>query len=196
MQYLMKMIDMLRLKYAAAIEKEYAKYGREGGVYEPEGEFICTYEILEKYLEVVGKICEEYVEGQSVHTTIEPETDYSGVPLSMIDRVTMTDEYTHFDLSMPMYPLSCTIETTADIDVDYQRSYIVCAYTPTLEMVAATGFDDWIEYISHVTQIDQDKDRVTMDITCKVKQEISVGGVTSWSKIELEYTAVFDDVPC
>lgn len=85
-------------------------------------------------------------------------------------------------------------KTTVDIDVDYQSANIVWVYEPTLEVMAATGFDDWIEYVDHSTDIEQDKNRVTMDITCKIKQEMSLGTTTSWSKITISYPAVFRNV--
>ena len=40
-------------EYEAAIVAEYAKYGIEGGVYEPESPFYCTREMLESDLKLV-----------------------------------------------------------------------------------------------------------------------------------------------
>lgn len=181
-------------EYSAAITEEYAKYGLEGGVYEPEGEFLCTYETMQNDLATVREFCEAYVENQPVSTANEPETKPAKSPLVMIDTVTKEDMYTHVDLSLPVMPQTCTIKTTVDIDVDYQSANIVWVYEPTLEVMAATGFDDWIEYVDHSTDIEQDKNRVTMDITCKIKQEMSLGTTTSWSKITISYPAVFRNV--
>lgn len=183
-------------EYSAAIEAEYAEYGIEGGVFEPEGEFLCTHETLQSDLAIVKEYCENYVKRQQMPIMVEPETEPSISSRVMRGTVTMTDSYIYFDTSVPVMPLWCKIETTVDIVVDYQGAYIVYANTPTLEVTEALGFDDWIEYVSHSTTIDQENHRVTMDITCKVKEEVSLGAVTSWAKIDITYPAVYNDVPC
>ena len=69
-------------EYAKAIEAEYAKYGVEGGVYEPEGEFFCTIDTLEQDLNIVrqraksiaaAKISSPIQSCNSTASAIEPQ---------------------------------------------------------------------------------------------------------------------------
>ena len=183
-------------EYAAEVEAEYAKYGIEGGVYKPKGEFICTYDTLQSDLAIVREFCRDHVKSQAVPIMIESKLEPDINPTAMPGHKIMTDLYTHIDMTLPIVPLYCKIKTTVRIDIDYQRPYIISVGTPTLEVTEATGFADWIEYVSHSTIIDQDKGSVTMYINCKVKQEMSLGGITSWAKIDINYSAKFKDVTC
>lgn len=188
--------DITFEEYSIAVEKEYAKYGIEGGVYEPEGEFFCTYEMLQHDLAIIDELCQSDVDYQQTASVSETGKEEYVSPTAMRGTVTMTDTYIYSNLAQPTFPRSCTIQTTADIVVDYQGAYIAYAEKPTLEVLGATGYADWIEYVSHSTSINQSKHRVTMDITCKIKEETSVGMVTSWAKKQISYTAVFKNVPC
>lgn len=184
-------------EYAAAIEAEYAKYGIEGGVYEPDGEFLCTYETLQSDLKIVEEYCKAYRSHQEKPSVVIPKIEVSMSPASMPGQVEMTTTTLYHDMSLPVFPVICQIQTTTLIDVDYQRSYIICANTPSLELLSGTGVDDWIEYVSHrTTDIDQNKKSLTMEVTCKVKKSLSLGMSTSWSKVTIKYIAYFNDVPC
>ena len=188
--------DITFEEYSIAVEKEYAKYGIEGGVYEPEGEFYCTYEMLQHDLAIIDELCQSEMDYQKTASISEAEKEDYVSPTAMRGTVTVTDTYLYSDLSLPTVPRSCTIQTTADIVVDYQGAYIAYAEKPTLEVLGATGYADWIEYVSHSTSINQSKHSVIMNITCKIKKETSVGFVTSWSKQEISYVATFKNVPC
>ncbi len=184
-------------EYAKAIEAEYAKYGVEGGVYEPEGEFFCTIDTLEQDLNIVrqraksiaaAKISSPIQSCNSTASAIEPQ--------GMITTTTMTDTYFYKDLSHPIIPYSCTIKTTVVITSDYQNAHIISVSKPELEITKGIGIDDWIEYVSHSTSINQEKKSAQQTIVCKVKEEISLGAITSWEKVEVTYIASFKNIPC
>lgn len=184
-------------EYAEAIEAEYAKYGLEGGVYEPEEEFICDVEMLEQDLNIVRLYAESVVERAgtpSPHPSNNISSDVA--PLSMIGTVTKTATYYYTNLSNPIIPCFCTIQSTSVITVDYQNSHIVSASRPALEIVSGTGIADWIEYVSHSTSINQTRKSVSQTITCKIKQEITLGVSTSWSKIQITYNANYNNISC
>ena len=185
-------------EYSAAIEAEYAKYGIEGGVYEPEGEFICTSEDLETSLAIIR----EYLESKDVENAFvlaEAESsDYlnpSIMPTAMPVTVTMTSSYWYFDFSLPIIPRECTIETTVDITVNAQDATIMSVGTPSLEVVGGTGIADWIEYVDHSTTINQSDKSVSMYVTCKIKCETSLGSITSWDKQTINYFTKFTNIP-
>lgn len=184
-------------EYSAAIEAEYAKYGIEGGVYEPEGEFICTSEDLETSLAIIR----EYIESKGVaDVPVEEKAENNGflnppiMPAAMPVTYTMTTSYYYCDLSVPLLPRECIIETTADITANVQNSTIMRVSTPSLEVVGGTGIADWIEYVSHSTTIDLAKKSVSMNITCKIKYELVVGAATSWNKQTISYHTTFKDI--
>ena len=117
------------------------------------------------------------------------------MPTAMPVTVTMTDSYFYSDISMPLMPRTCTIETTVDIDVDAQDARIKSVSTPSLEVTSGTGIDDWIEYVSHSSTLDQKNKSVKMEVTCKIKYEMSVGAITTWSKETINYIANFKKIP-
>lgn len=187
-------------EYSAIIEAEYAKYGIEGGVYKPEGEFICTSEDLETSLAVIREYIASIddVENTRILENGSESSDClipSVMPTAMPVTVTMTSSYLYSDLSLPILPATCTIQTTADITVNAQDATIMSASSPSLEIVEGFGIADWIEYVSHTTTINQAKKTVTMTITCKIKREINVGAATSWSKQTITYTTNFKNIP-
>lgn len=188
-------------EYSEAIEAEYAKYGIEGGVYEPEGEFICTYEDLEASLVIIRNYIESrHMEQTEIESLENNSCSVSPItPTAMPVTVTMTDLYTYVSggpiPGLPIVPNYCTIATTVDIVVDVQNLTIISVSNPILEVTQGFGIADWIEYVSHSTVINQSNKSVTMNITCKIKNELNVGPVTSWEKETITYKACFDNIP-
>lgn len=187
-------------EYSAAIEAEYAKYGIEGGVYEPEGEFICTSEDLETSLAIIRENIETKSKGAGNVVVLEEaeSSDYlnpSIMPTVMPVTVTMSTNYFYANLDFPLIPRGCTIKTTVNITVNVQSSNILSVGIPSLKVENGIGIADWVEYVSHSSTINQSNNSVTMYVTCRLKFETSLGVTTAWSTETISYSTTFKNIP-
>lgn len=190
-------------EYSAAIEAEFEKYGIEGGVYEPDGEFMYTYEDLEADLNILHEYLENKEDSKIAEKKLVGEPIISGgiltppvMPMATYVTVTMTSTYFHTDVSLPIFPRFCTIKTKVNILTNRQNSTIVSVSKPSLSVENGVTIDDWIEYVNHQTWIDQAKKRVTMSVTCKLKYSLTILPIPLWEKATIDYITVFKDVPC
>lgn len=181
-------------EYEAAVIAEYAKFGIEGGVYQPTDDFYCTVAMLKDDLNAVR----EYAQALDALASYDSNVnwyllnhDNEVSPHAMYIDVPCTDYYTYINMEMPILPMECKIKTTVVFRVDAQNSYIVSGGAPELEVMKGTNIDDWVELVSYDYNIDQAKRKVTALITCKLKSTLSLGAGTSWNKFEIFYPCTF-----
>lgn len=180
--------------YSAAIEAVYAEYGLEGGVYEPDN-FSCTKTQLAEDILAVRAHAEQIIARETAPPAqITIDCEGTVATRAMYITKTLTNSHFHLDTSNKLFPISFTIETTVTFTIDAQNAAIVSASTPSLELTNGLGVDDWIEYVSHTISIDQTKKRASMSITCKLKEVITIGATTSWSKFNHTYSTTFKNL--
>ena len=65
---------------------------------------------------------------------------------------------------------------------------------PTLRITAATGYDDYISLVSYDYSVSRNNTadaKVTVNITCEVKESVSIGGIESWAYVTKNYSVSF-----
>lgn len=179
-------------EYTKAIELEFAKYGLEGGVVDPEDSFYCTQDLLDADLQKIREYAATSTKQTTYYDINSTANDFNPIrPMAMYYDTTLTNN-TFVNLpTVPILPAFFTVDTTVTFRVDAQNGYIVSAGAPQLEITSGTMVDDWIELTSYSHNINNTLHRVTTNITCKVKVSISVGVGTIWSKETANYVTTF-----
>lgn len=114
-------------------------------------------------------------------------------PLAMYDYVTDYADGTIVDTTNILIPRTCKIRVTATMYADIGNNNILSAGSPSLDVRSATGYDDYVRLISYSTKIDNSSSNinahfVTYTVTCELKQQTSIGGVTSWEKVNKTFS--------
>lgn len=176
--------------YAQIMTEEYAKNGIEIEVIRPDEDKKITLAMLEEDLQKVDEICSDIKASEEIVYEISPLNETLTLPQrrSMYGTVTKSQQVTVRDGS-PIVPRSFTAEVTATIYGDINNGTILEGYAPSLRMVRATGYADYIVRKGYSTYIDNSSSTmtnhsITYEITCEVKEEISIGGTTSWAKVQ------------
>lgn len=83
----------------------------------------------------------------------------------------------------------------ADSSLPELLSYsIISVDEPTLRITAATGYDDYISLVSYDYSVSRNNTadaKVTVNITCEVKESVSIGGIESWAYVTKNYSVSF-----
>lgn len=181
--------------YSETLIQEYKKYDIEIEMQEIEGQ-IYTQELLNEELQIVSDNATKMKKWADIPVELEGYASREDTPVinprAMYVTKPVTASAKLTDLTMPTFPLSCTISVTADVYVNAQACSILKGYKPELEVTKATGFDDWIELVSYSTSINNSSTTVIdhyikYTITAKVKKSVSIGGVTSWEKVSKNF---------
>lgn len=180
--------------YSSTLINKYSDYGVEIEMQPKDENFVFTQELLEEELGKVEKNVQNLTKGQTIFSpTIEAYGNQSQItPFAMYATKTASNTYSYSNLSNPLYPLRATIKVNAPLYVDIQRNTIIEAGKPTLSVMSAVGYADYIELVSYSTSIDNSSSNISRDhadyyIICLLKEEMSIGGVTSWAKVTCSF---------
>ncbi len=177
--------------YSQTLISEYAKYGIEIEMEPVEG-FVYTQELLEFELAKV----EDYAEKSKAFSD-EPvfatgyATDDINSSVSTCAMYTTISAYadgSFIDTEDKPFVYLCSYRVTASFYVDAQRNEILSAYAPSVEVMSATGYDDYASLQSYSVSIDNSsstisKHNATYTMNVLFKKSLSIGGVTSWEKV-------------
>lgn len=179
-------------EYSEALIQEYSKYGIEVEMKEIPGSVYTTVALQAELLKVQTKV-EHLKASTQFETMITDSTSVAESPVAepraMYAYITASGTKTQWDLTDIIFPKTFTVKVTAELYVDVQRNNILSAGKPSLELMSATGYDDYISYISHTVSIDNsstniNKHSVTYTVQAYVKESLSMGGVESWAKVQ------------
>lgn len=98
------------------------------------------------------------------------------------------------DMSLPIVPRYFEVQTTVDILTELLSYSIISVDEPTLRITAATGYDDYISLVSYDYSVSRNNTadaKVTVNITCEVKESVSIGGIESWAYVTKNYSVSF-----
>lgn len=107
---------------------------------------------------------------------------------------TLTASNTITDMSLPIVPRYFEVQTTVDILTELLSYSIISVDEPTLRITAATGYDDYISLVSYDYSVSRNNTadaKVTVNITCEVKESVSIGGIESWAYVTKNYSVSF-----
>lgn len=177
--------------YSQTLIDKYAEYGVELEM-SPTENYIYTTDLLEYELSKV----EENVRILNSSEPIAEAIGYAenGVSTRAIYSTKTASAYSYItNTTIPTYPLTCRVKTTASFYVDLNSDTILNAYAPTLEVVSAIGYDDWIRLNSYTVSIDNSSSTMTNHhaiyyINATVKESVSIGGATAWTKVDESFT--------
>ena len=188
-------------EYYAAIQECFARYGIvwEGPTTNPYPDYVYTTDDLELALAQAHAYCEKATAGYDIPTTaLSAEVDeaYNNLqPHSVMYHTYSMKKSNHiFDMTLLGVPREITIETSTDILTELLTYSIISCSEPSLRVTGATGFDDYVKLLSYtysVTKNNTTKAELVLDITCEVKESLTIGAVESWTYAEKSYTVRF-----
>lgn len=188
-------------EYYTAIQDYFASYGIvwEGDTTNPHPDYVYTTEDLDIALAQAHTYCEKIIATSTVSNPT-PSTTPVDIDNNLLPRSVMYHTYSMkksnriFDLDLVIIPTEITIETSTDILTELLTYAIISFTEPSLRVTAATGYDDYIRLISYthsVTKNNTSNATLTLNITCEVKESITVGVVESWAYVEKSYSVSF-----
>lgn len=188
-------------EYYAAIQACFASYGIpwEGDTTNPCPDYVYTTEDLDIALAQAHAYCEKIITNYDIpeptQRAVTDEIYDSLLPYSTMYYTYSMTQSTHlFGISEPLVPREIVIETSTDILTELLTYAIISCTEPTLRVTAATGYDDYIRLISYtysVTNNNSTKAKLVLNITCEVKESITLGALESWAYVEKTYVVSF-----
>lgn len=193
-------------EYYSAIQDRFESYGiRWEGVSTNNlyPDYVYTQEDLNEALEQADEYCEailspsqtlicvDAIETSDVALTSTETALPKGV---MYHTYTLTASNTITDMSLPIVPRYFEVQTTVDILTELLSYSIISVDEPTLRITAATGYDDYISLVSYDYSVSRNNTadaKVTVNITCEVKESVSIGGIESWAYVTKNYSVSF-----
>lgn len=178
-------------EYSNTIIDAYSSENIQIEIIKPEHDITLTRAILNNDLQHVNENVEKIKSLSTIdNNAIEADVVWNTNPISraMYGEATGTATYYGTDTSNALIPLSYTIRVTATIYGDINNCTILRAYQPSLNLISATGYDDYIKLLSYSSSIDNSSSTIAnhcvyYTITCELKQVINIGAVTSWTKV-------------
>ena len=189
-------------EYYAAIQECFASYGIvwEGPTTNPDPDYLYTTKDLELALAQAHAYCKKATADYDISSTeqLSTKTDeaYDNFQPHSVMYYTYSMKQTTpiFDISNVLIPREIHIETSTDILTELRTYSIISCTEPSLRVLGATGYDDYIKLISYTYSVAKNnttKAKITLNITCEVKESVTIGAVESWAYVEKSYAVRF-----
>lgn len=174
-------------KYAASLIDAYAEYGVEVEPIRPDNGTVLTEAMLATDLLRVPQIAAQIKASSQTVVYVDIKGEFNHKTRAIYGTATGSDSVfvTGGD---PLFPRNATIKVTASVYANLNSYSILEAYAPSLRLTRATGFADYIRRVSYSSRIDNSSStlsdhNVKYTINCELKEETSLGGVSSWAKV-------------
>lgn len=185
-------------EYSSALIEKFEEHGRSLEIEPLDKDFVYTKELLEQELIKAEEYLAKPLTVQCIDSDMSlSEKEENGIsPASMLGtvRCSYSNLIVFSDTVVPT--ACCTVKSTATINVDYQRDYVISGEAPTLELRNGVNMDDYVRlnsYTTHISNADSNVANryISYDINAQFKLDYSVIGVTAWEKVDKTFYVIY-----